>query len=75
MAAQGIEAQVCLDIENRQRMGIVKYGTTVADNPLSLSEWLEHAYQEALDMAIYLKRARVEMEQNENLQRNTSDSA
>jgi hypothetical protein len=67
MAAQGIEALVCQDIENRQRMGIVKYGTTVAENPLSLSEWLEHAYQEALDMAIYLKRARVEMEQNENL--------
>jgi len=62
MAAQGIEAQVCLDIENRQRMGIVKYGTTVADNPLSLTEWIEHAYQEALDMAIYLKRIKSELE-------------
>jgi len=29
----------------------------VANNPLSHKEWLQHAYEEALDMAIYLKRA------------------
>ena len=30
---------------------------TVAAAPLPLREWLEHAYQEALDLPIYLKRA------------------
>jgi hypothetical protein len=29
----------------------------VADNPLPLRAWLQHAYEEALDQAIYLKRA------------------
>ena len=53
----GTEARVCADIAERQRKGIDKYGTTVADNPLSLREWLRHAYEEALDMAVYLKRA------------------
>jgi len=53
----GIEAMVCADIEERQNKGIAKYGTTVQDNPLELKEWLQHGYEEALDMAIYLKRA------------------
>ena len=53
----GIEANVCLDIGSRQEMGIAKYGTTVADNPLSLRQWLQHAYEETLDHAIYLRRS------------------
>ena len=58
----GIEANVCLDIGSRQEMGIAKYGTTVADNPLSLRQWLQHAFEEALDQAIYLKRAIAEID-------------
>lgn len=53
----GTEARVCADIAARQRLGVAKYGTTVADNPLSLDQWLQHAYEEALDMAVYLRRA------------------
>lgn len=58
----GIEKMVCQDIAARQELGIRKYGTTVADNPLSLREWLEHAYQESLDQAIYLRRAMAEID-------------
>jgi len=54
---QGTEASVCDDICERQALGINKYGKTVSQNPLELREWLQHAYEEALDMAIYLKRA------------------
>jgi hypothetical protein len=53
----GIEAIVCADIARRQQLGVAKYGVTVADNPLALREWLEHAYQESLDQAVYLRRA------------------
>lgn len=53
----GTEAEVCADIAKRQALGIAKYGVTVAENPLPLREWLEHAYQETLDQAVYLKRA------------------
>jgi hypothetical protein len=53
----GIEAKVCADIADRQQRGIAKYGTTVADNPLTLKQWLQHAYEEVLDQAVYLKRA------------------
>jgi hypothetical protein len=53
----GTEKRVCEDITIRQALGISKYGTTVEDNPLLLQEWLEHAYQECLDQAVYLRRA------------------
>jgi len=53
---------VCLDIAERQAKGIAKYGTTVADNPLSLRSWLQHAYEETLDKAVYLKRAIAEID-------------
>jgi len=52
----GIEAQVCADLEKRQRRGLSKYGVTVEDNPLTRHQWLQHAYEEALDLAVYLKR-------------------
>lgn len=58
----GIEAAVCTDIARRQALGIAKYGTTVADNPLELRQWLQHAYEEVLDQAVYLKRAMAEMD-------------
>lgn len=57
-----IESQVCANILARQTKGIIKYGTTVADNPLPLAEWLQHSYEETLDNAVYLKRAIVEAE-------------
>lgn len=53
----GIEAMVCADIARRQAFGLNKYGVSVAENPLELRQWLQHAYEEALDMAIYLRRA------------------
>jgi hypothetical protein len=55
--ATGIEAEVCQDIAARQRLGLAKYGVTVADSPTHLLGWLRHAYEESLDTAIYLKRA------------------
>lgn len=61
----GIEAEVCIEIARRQEKGIAKYGTTVADNPLSLRQWLQHAYEETLDKAIYLKRAIAEIDAQE----------
>jgi hypothetical protein len=53
----GTEARVCADIAERQQIGIAKYGTTVADNPLALRDWLQHLYEEQLDAAVYTRRA------------------
>ena len=53
---QDTESLVNVDIRYRQQLGIRKYGTTVAGNPLTEEQWLQHAYEEALDLAIYLRR-------------------
>lgn len=55
--AQGTEGRVCEDIAKRQALGMNKYGKTVEQNQAPLREWLQHAYEEALDLAIYLKRS------------------
>jgi len=68
-APTGIEKQVCEDIARRQALGVAKYGTTVADNPLSLKQWLQHQYEELLDAAVYTKRAIAEIEKLEEHQR------
>ncbi len=64
----GTEAEVCADIAARQQRGIAKYGVTVQDNPLPLKEWLQHAYEETLDKAIYLKRAIAECSHTDPIQ-------
>ena len=67
MPATGTEASVCDDIARRQSLGRLKYGFTVAENPLTLKQWLQHAYEECLDQAIYLKRAIAEIESVESV--------
>lgn len=48
--------EVITDLIAREKMGRIKYGVTVDKANLSEAEWLNHAYEEALDFAIYLKR-------------------
>jgi len=64
IAPSGTEAAVCADIAERQAFGIKKYGVSVQDSPLSLREWLQHAYEETIDQAIYLKRAIAEIDKH-----------
>lgn len=49
-----IEQMVCEDILRRQQVGLNKYGRSVAQASAE-EDMLVHAYQEALDLAIYLK--------------------
>ncbi len=58
----GVEKRVCHDIAARQQLGIKKYGQTVADAGLNHVEWLQHAYLEVLDQAVYLKSAIEELQ-------------
>lgn len=61
-SATGTEGLVCDDIAARQKLGMAKYGTTVCANPLELKAWLQHAYEECLDQAVYLRRAIQELD-------------
>lgn len=55
-----IEA-VCQDLKNRLQVGIKKYGVTLDRNDLALVNWLQHAYEECLDQANYLKKTIIEL--------------
>jgi hypothetical protein len=46
---------VCEDLRGRSRLGVQKYGVTLAGAGLPLRASLQHAYEEALDLANYLK--------------------
>jgi hypothetical protein len=56
-----IEA-VCADLRQRSAVGIKKYGVTLERTDLTLKDWLQHAYEECLDQANYLKRSIMELE-------------
>lgn len=62
-----IENLVCEDIQRRAELGLKKYGVTLERTDIDLRGWLQHAYEEVLDQACYLKRAMIELEnQNDN---------
>ena len=45
----------------RSNKGIAKYGTTMADNPLSPLEWLQHLQEELMDATLYIERLKEEV--------------
>jgi len=49
-----VTKEVMLDMAERSRKGYKKYGTTLHEN--NHQNMLQHAYEEALDMAQYLKK-------------------
>lgn len=56
-SVSGVEARICQEIAERQERGVMKYGTTLAQNDALLIERLQHAKEEALDLALYLQWA------------------
>jgi hypothetical protein len=44
------------DLLDREDKGLKEYGTTMDRTDLSQDEWLQHAYEEALDLCLYLKK-------------------
>lgn len=53
------------DLLRRSEFGIQKYGVTLDRQDLKLQDWLQHAYEECLDQANYLKRAIIELDRSE----------
>ena len=49
------------EYRERSLKGILKYGTTLEGNQLSLNKWLQHAKEEAMDMALYLHKAQKQL--------------
>ena len=56
-----IEDEVCKKIKARSDVGKRKYGVTMEEETLTRLEWLIHAQEEAMDLAVYLQKL-IEME-------------
>ena len=54
------------DLLRRSQFGIAKYGVTLERTDLNLRDWLQHAYEECLDQANYLKRSIMEIDSGKN---------
>ena len=48
-------------LKTRSETGIRKYGTTLDRTDLSVKQWIDHAIEEALDLALYLERIKSEL--------------
>ncbi|MAR83899.1 MAG: hypothetical protein CMF55_03805 [Legionellales bacterium] len=51
-----VEEEVCKKLQFRAELGKEKYGVTVETAHLSKMEWLVHAQEEAMDLAVYLQK-------------------
>ena len=51
-----IEDKVIKKINDRAALGKNKYNTTMEREDLSRLDWLKHAQEEAMDLAIYLQK-------------------
>jgi hypothetical protein len=51
-----IEDEVCKKIAERAEVGKAKYGVTMQTSPITHLEWLIHAQEEAMDLAVYLQK-------------------
>ena len=51
-----IEDKVIKKINDRAALGKNKYNTTMERKDLSRLDWLKHAQEEAMDLAIYLQK-------------------
>lgn len=61
MTDRVVEA-VRYDLLRRSQAGIKKYSVTLDRTDLTLRDWLQHAYEECLDQANYLKRSIMEID-------------
>lgn len=57
--------EVRSDLLARSQVGLAKYGVGLDRTDLKLRDWLQHAYEETLDQANYLKRAIIEIDAQE----------
>jgi hypothetical protein len=56
------------DLLFREEKGRIEYGTTMDRADLTELEWMQHAYEEALDLAIYLKKI-IKLKKDEDAKR------
>ena len=60
-ATDPIVLQNCIELLERSKVGVEKYGTTLEENDLPKDQWIQHAKEEAMDFINYLERLKGEL--------------
>lgn len=53
---------VCAMLQSRAKFGLKKYGVDTTRKDLTDLQWLRHAQEEAMDLAVYLQRIITDLE-------------
>ena len=61
MEKDKIVQQVIDKFKQRSEVGIKKYNKTMDRNDLDIIQWLTHAQEEAMDLALYLEKIKFEL--------------
>jgi len=67
MTIDSVVEAVRADLLRRSQIGIAKYGVSLDRTDLKLRDWLQHAYEECLDQANYLKRCIVTIDEEKRV--------
>lgn len=59
--------QLITEFQSREERGLRKYGTSMDRTDLSLSEWVQHALEEAMDLSLYLTKIKQQLNDTQRL--------
>ena len=68
-----VQDQVIVDIEQRKQVGIERYGTPL--QAFNGRDALQDAYEEAIDLCMYLKQLIIERDANQSTKENLASDA
>ena len=61
MKKDKIVESVINKFKQRSKVGIEKYNKTMDRNDLDIIQWITHAQEEAMDLALYLEKIKFEL--------------
>ena len=53
--------RVCIQLQDREQRGLLKYGVNTERDDLSTLEWLQHLQEELMDGCVYIEKLKGEL--------------
>ena len=53
--------RVCVQLQDREQRGLLKYGVNTERDDLSTLEWLQHLQEELMDGCVYIEKLKGEL--------------
>ena len=54
--------KVCVQLQDREQRGLLKYGVNTEREDLSTLEWLQHLQEELMDGCVYIEKLKGELD-------------